>query len=90
MSKAFQGKHEIHVTLKKLKDKYNLKWLRISMPYRNFANVLEILAEYTEIYGSYRNKNRFYMLSNCLSNADDGQCPKQSVQVLPPLSPESH
>ena len=44
VSKAFQGKHAIHVILKKLRDKCNLKWLSISMSYHKFANLSEILA----------------------------------------------
>ena len=33
----------IHVTLKKLRNKHNLKWLRISMSYHRFPNLSEML-----------------------------------------------
>ena len=32
----------IHATLKKLRDKFNLKWLRISMSYHKFPNIREL------------------------------------------------
>ena len=40
VSKAW--KKPIHTILKKLRDKYELKWLRISMSYHKFSNLREI------------------------------------------------
>ena len=76
MSKAFQGKHAIHVILKRLRDKYGLKWLRISMSYHKFANLSEILV------GDLNNKlmegiglKDFDKLKcNCYSTKVDGEC----------------
>ena len=44
VSNAFKGKNAIHVLLKSLRDKHNLKWLRISMSYHKFSNVRELLS----------------------------------------------
>ena len=43
MSDIYRGKNAIHITLKNLKNKYNLKWLRTSMSYHKFSNMGEIL-----------------------------------------------
>ena len=40
-SKVWSGKHAIHAKIKKLRDKYNLKWLRTSMSYHKFSNLRE-------------------------------------------------
>ena len=37
------GSTPIHIPLKKLRDKYNLKWLRINMSYRKFSNLGKII-----------------------------------------------
>ena len=42
MCKVWSGFNAIHVILKKLRNKYNLKWLRISMSYHKFSNLGEI------------------------------------------------
>ena len=39
----FKGKNSVHITIKNLRDKYNLKWLRVSMSYHKFPNLSEIL-----------------------------------------------
>ena len=43
MSSVWRGKHSLPVKLKKLRNKHNLKWLRISMSYHRFPNLLETL-----------------------------------------------
>ena len=40
---VYRYKNDIHVTLKKLNIKYNLKWLHTSMSYHKFSNTSEIL-----------------------------------------------
>ena len=42
-SKVFTGRNSIHVKIKKLRNKYNLKWLRLKMSYHKFSNLREIL-----------------------------------------------
>ena len=44
VSETFKRKKLIHITLKKLCLKYNLKWLRISMSYHKFPNLNELLS----------------------------------------------
>ena len=44
VSNAFKGKNAIHVLLKSLRDKHNLKWLRTSMSYHKFSNLRELLS----------------------------------------------
>ena len=39
----FKGKDSIHVILKKARNKYNLKWLRLGMSYHKFSNLNQIL-----------------------------------------------
>ena len=36
---VWKRKHAIHITLKKLREKYNLRWLRFSMSYHKFSNL---------------------------------------------------
>lgn len=40
-SDVWRGKDAIHTTIKKLKSKHNIKWLRLSMSYHRFPNVAE-------------------------------------------------
>ena len=42
VNKVFKGKNAIHITIKRLRDKYNLKWLRVSMSYHKFPNLGKI------------------------------------------------
>ena len=42
-SQVFKGKDSIHVILKKARNKYNLKWLRLGMSYHKFSNLGQIL-----------------------------------------------
>ena len=44
ISDAFRGKNAIHILLKKLRNKHNLKWLRISMSYHKFPNLRELFS----------------------------------------------
>ena len=46
VSDVFRTKNMIHVILRKHKEKYNLKWLRVSMSYHKFANMDEILHDF--------------------------------------------
>ena len=43
VSDVFRGSRAIHVILKNLKRKHNLKWLRLSMSYHKFSNLRVIL-----------------------------------------------
>ena len=42
VSKVFKGKGAVHLKLKELRNKYNLKWLRISMYYHKFSNLSKL------------------------------------------------
>ena len=39
---VWKGKNAIHITMNKLRKKYNLKWLRFSMSYHKFSNLREL------------------------------------------------
>ena len=42
VSPVFRGKDAIPITLKRLRNKHGLKWLRVSMSYHKFSNLREI------------------------------------------------
>ena len=42
VNQVFRGKKSIHLTLKRLRNKYNFKWLRCSMSYHKFPNLGEL------------------------------------------------
>ena len=41
---TWRGKNSIHMLVKRLKNKYNLKWIRISMSYHRFGNLNDIFS----------------------------------------------
>ena len=74
---TWSGANSIHVTLKKLRNKCDLKWLRMSMSYHKFSNLNEIFQ------GDLNNKlmknitSRDFMDLNCNCNRGskiDGEC----------------
>lgn len=74
---TWSGANSIHITLKKLRNKYNLKWLRIAMSYHKFSNLNEIFQ------GDLNNKlmhnitSRDFMDLNCNCNRGsmvEGEC----------------
>ena len=86
ISEAFKGKNAIHVLLKKLRNKHNLKWLRISMSYHKFANLGELFSgdltgkvmkgvESLDFMDRDCNCNRASMVDgNCIFGGDCRKC----------------
>ena len=70
ISKIWMGKNSIPSLLKKLRDKYNLKWLRISMSYHRFTNLKEIFqGDMTKNYLQMLNQKTLRIANVIVSNA---------------------
>ena len=76
VSKAFEGKNAIHIIIKKLRDKHNLKWLRTSMSYHKFANLSEMFASDVnkKLMEGIGSKDFDTLKCNCYSTKVDGKC----------------
>ena len=68
----------IHAILKKLRDKYNLKWLRISMSYHKFTNLGEIFQgdlNDDKVMDGITSKDFMDLNCNCIqSTTVNGKC----------------